>query len=141
MLLSAPPRYFDPNDLELVDRPDVDSVQLRAEMETLEKANRWLGAHQLMIESVSQMLSCRPPAALRVLDLGTGLADIPRVLVTWARRNGQAITITAMDGNPPRLDGNKFCVTGFGMNWNSLLLMAGTNQFTMSIGCTSGPAF
>ena len=99
MYLCAPPRYFDPNDSELVDRPDVDAAQLRAEMETLEKANRCLGAHHLMIESVRQLLGSRPPATLRVLDLGTGLADIPRALVTWARNNNQPITVTAVDGN------------------------------------------
>jgi 2-polyprenyl-3-methyl-5-hydroxy-6-metoxy-1,4-benzoquinol methylase len=37
---------------------------------------------------------------VRVLDLGTGLADIPRALVAWARQNGQPIAITAVDGNP-----------------------------------------
>jgi len=104
MPLCAPPRYFDPNDSELVDRPDVDQAQLRAEMETLEKANRWLGAHQLMLASVRQLLGSRPPATLRVLDLGTGLADIPRALVAWARKNNQPISVTAVDGNPKILN-------------------------------------
>jgi SAM-dependent methyltransferase len=104
MPLCAPPRCFDPNDLELVDRPDVDPAQLRKIMGTLATANRWLGAHQLMLESVRRLLGSRPPAVLHVLDLGTGLADIPRALVTWARRNRQPIAITAVDGNPQVLD-------------------------------------
>lgn len=104
MILCAPPRYFDPNDSELMDRPEVDPAQLRAEMEMLEKANRWLGAHRLMLESVRDMIGSHPPATLRVLDLGTGLADIPRALVTWARRDGQPIAITAVDGNPKILN-------------------------------------
>jgi len=82
-----------------MDRPDIDPTELRVEVEMLEKANRWLGSHVLMLESVRRLLASRPPATLRVLDLGTGLADIPRALVTWARRNGQPIVVTAVDGN------------------------------------------
>lgn len=104
MLLCSPPRHFDPNDLELIDRPDVDPAELRQEMETLENANRRLGAHILMLESVRRLLGSRPPDVLRVLDLGTGLADIPRALVTWARRNGLPIVVTAVDGNPKIMD-------------------------------------
>ena len=104
MRLFAPPRYFDPNDSELVDRPDVDPTQLREEMEALEKANRWLGAHHLILESVRQLLGSRSSSTLRVLDLGTGLADIPRALVTWARRNNLPIMVTAVDGNAKTLE-------------------------------------
>ena len=104
MPLCAPYRHFDPNDSELIDRPDVDPAELRKEMETLENANRWLGAHELMLESVRRLLGSRPPAMLRVLDLGTGLADIPRALVAWARQNGLPIVFTAVDGNPKILD-------------------------------------
>lgn len=100
MPLCAPPRHFDPNDSELIDRPDVDPAELRQEMATLENANRWLGAHVLMLESVRRLLGSHPPATLRVLDLGTGLADIPRALVTWARQNGLPIAVTAVDRNP-----------------------------------------
>jgi ubiquinone/menaquinone biosynthesis C-methylase UbiE len=104
MPLCAPPRHFDPNDPELIDRPDVDPAELRQEMKTLENANRWLGAQMLMLESVRRLLGSRPPATLRVLDLGTGVADIPRALVAWARRRGQPIVVTAVDGNPKILD-------------------------------------
>jgi SAM-dependent methyltransferase len=104
MPLCAPPRHFDPNDSELIDRPDVDPAELRQEMETLENANRWLGAHVLMLESVRRLLDSHPSGTLRVLDLGTGLADIPRALVAWARQNGLSIVVTAVDGNPKILE-------------------------------------
>jgi len=104
MSLRAPPRHFDPSDSEWLDRADTDAAQLQAELETLEKANRWLGGHQLMLQSVRQLLGSRPSAALRVLDLGTGLADIPRALVAWARRNDLPITVTAVDRNPKILN-------------------------------------
>lgn len=104
MSFRAPPRHFDPSDSELLDRPDVAPSEVRTIMETLEKANRHLGGHQLMVESVRQLLGSRRPARLRVLDLGTGLADVPRALVAWARQNDLAITVTAVDRNPKILD-------------------------------------
>ena len=104
MSLLAPPRHFDPNNSEFIDRPDLDPAILREEMELLEKVNRRLGAHQLMLENVRQLFGTQLPSTLRVLDLGTGLADIPRVLVAWARRNGLTIIITAVDVNPKTLD-------------------------------------
>ena len=104
MSFRAPPRHFDPSNTELLDRPDVAPAEVRKIMETLEKANRHLGGHQLMVESVRQLLGSRRPALLRVLDLGTGLADVPRALVAWARRIGQPITVTAVDRNQKILD-------------------------------------
>lgn len=104
MSFRAPPRHFDPSNTELLDRPDVAPAEVRKIMETLEKANRHLGGHQLMVESVRQLLGSRRPARLHVLDLGTGLADVPRALVMWARQSNQPITVTAVDRNPKILD-------------------------------------
>ncbi|HEY2328461.1 MAG TPA: methyltransferase domain-containing protein [Verrucomicrobiae bacterium] len=104
MSFRAPPRHFDPNESEFVDRADVDPAILREEMELLEKANRWLGAHRLMLEGVGRLLGPQFPSTLRVLDLGTGLADIPRALVAWARQNHLPVVITAVDMNPKTLD-------------------------------------
>jgi ubiquinone/menaquinone biosynthesis C-methylase UbiE len=36
---------------------------------------------------------------LRVLDLATGAADIPRAVVAWARKRGTKISVTAVDRN------------------------------------------
>src|SRR5215813_6692740 len=73
--LFAPARQFDPNEPELMDRPDVNKAWLREELEILQKINRF-GAHRLMLRYISQLL---PASAkeLTVLDLATGAADIP----------------------------------------------------------------
>ena len=40
----------------------------------------------------------------RVLDIGTGGADVPRALLAWARRDGLRVEVTAIDPDPRALD-------------------------------------
>ena len=94
----APSRRFDPNDPELMDRPDVNKAWLREELETLEKLNR-LGGHQLMLRYICHLLGSKNMGVLNVLDLATGAADIPRAIVSWARKKNLKIRVTAVDGN------------------------------------------
>src|SRR6478672_9761122 len=96
--LFAPARQFDPNEPELMDRPDVNKAWLREELQILEKLNR-LGAHRLMLGYVRQLLGLKGVGELTVLDLATGAADIPRAIVKWARDRGTKVRITAVDGN------------------------------------------
>jgi len=96
--LFAPARQFDPNEPELMDRPDVNKAWLREELQILEKLNR-LGAHRLMLGYIRQLLGLKGVGELTVLDLATGAADIPRAIVKWARDRGTKIRITAVDGN------------------------------------------
>jgi ubiquinone/menaquinone biosynthesis C-methylase UbiE len=96
--LFAPARQFDPNEPELMDRPDVNKAWLREELEILQKINR-LGAHRLMLRYIHQLLDSSKVEELRVLDLATGAADIPRAVVAWARKSGTKIKVTAIDGN------------------------------------------
>src|SRR5262245_42988767 len=96
--LFPPARQFDPNEPELMDRPDVNKTWLREELEILAKINRF-GAHRLMVRYIGQLLGPQKVQELSVLDLATGAADIPRALVAWARKNGTKIKVTAIDGN------------------------------------------
>jgi 2-polyprenyl-3-methyl-5-hydroxy-6-metoxy-1,4-benzoquinol methylase len=94
----VPTRQFDPNEPELMDRPDVKKAWLREELEILQKINRF-GAHRLMLRYINQLLDTSKVEGLSVLDLATGAADIPRAVVAWARKNGTKIKVTAIDGN------------------------------------------
>jgi hypothetical protein len=96
--LFGPDRQFDPNEPELMDRPDVNKAWLREELEVLEKLNR-LGGHRLILRYIRRLLHSRKVDALSVLDLATGAADIPRAIVAWARKQGLPIKVTAVDGN------------------------------------------
>jgi ubiquinone/menaquinone biosynthesis C-methylase UbiE len=96
--LFAPVRQFDPNEPELMDRPDVNKEWLREELETLERLNRF-GGHRLMLGYIQKLLENRKVESLNVLDLATGAADVPRAIVAWARKLGLKIRVTAVDGN------------------------------------------
>jgi ubiquinone/menaquinone biosynthesis C-methylase UbiE len=95
----APPRRFDPANPEFIDRPDTAVELLRDELRELEINNRRSGAHRTMIRRIEQFLPA-PNVTLRILDLGTGGADIPRAVATWARSRNVSVSITAVDGNP-----------------------------------------
>ena len=96
--LFVPARQFDPNEPELMDRPDVNKAWLREELEILQKINRF-GAHRLMVRYINHLLGSKKVEELSVLDLATGAADIPRAIVAWARKSGIKIKVTAVDGN------------------------------------------
>ena len=100
MSLFVPHRRFDTNQPELIDQPGVDQALLREELQILENFNQRLGGHRLMLHYVKQLVHSIETASLSILDLGTGAADIPRAIVTWARQRQLSIVVTAVDGNP-----------------------------------------
>ena len=95
------PRDFDPNEPELMDRPQPVSAELERDLDNLVALNRHFGSHRLLRRFLAGWL--RPDRAYRVLDLCTGAADLPRVMVDWARPRGIALHIDAIDAQPATL--------------------------------------
>src|SRR5215510_14083687 len=56
--LFAPARRFDPNEPELMDRPDVNKEWLREELQILQKINRF-GAHRLIVRYINHLLGSK----------------------------------------------------------------------------------
>jgi ubiquinone/menaquinone biosynthesis C-methylase UbiE len=52
-----------------------------------------------MLKYMEYLLGSKKANSLRVLDLATGAADVPRAIVAWARKSGTRIQVTAVDGN------------------------------------------
>ena len=100
MSLFAPPRRFNPEEPELLDRAGMDPALLREELQLLENANARFGGHQLALQYVQRFFDSSRLKSASILDLATGRADIPRAMVSWARQRGLSVTITAVDGNP-----------------------------------------
>src|SRR5207249_5437537 len=100
MKLLAPARRFDPAVPELIDRPGTDHQLLREELHVLEKLNRHFGAQSLAVQYVRRFVDWSGVKSLNLLDLATGMADIPRAIVTWCRQSKLPVTITAVDRNP-----------------------------------------
>jgi 2-polyprenyl-3-methyl-5-hydroxy-6-metoxy-1,4-benzoquinol methylase len=98
-ILLAPVRRFDPNHPDVLDQPGLDRALLREELRTLENCNRRLCGHDLAIHYVNRFVEASGAASLRILDMATGVADIPRAIAAWARQRQLPVEITAVDGN------------------------------------------
>lgn len=95
-------RRFDPNEPELMDRPQPVTPELEADLENLRRLNQYFGSHQLVRHFL--WLWLKPGRCYRILDLATGSADIPRMIADWARRRNIAVRIEAVDFNESTLE-------------------------------------
>jgi 2-polyprenyl-3-methyl-5-hydroxy-6-metoxy-1,4-benzoquinol methylase len=95
-------RAFDPQEPELMDRPQPVTPELEAYLRNLISLNRWFGGHRLVRKFLAQWLA--PDRSYRVLDLCTGAGDIPRLMVDWARPAGVKLSIDAVDANSSTLE-------------------------------------
>lgn len=83
---------------ELLDHPGDSSAELAGNLADLARLNRYFGTTCTIQAQLERLLArLDPRAPLRVLDLGTGGADIPVALVRWARRRGRRLRVLAVD--------------------------------------------
>jgi ubiquinone/menaquinone biosynthesis C-methylase UbiE len=80
---------------ELLDGPLDDPVTLSGNLRDLRRANRWLGGTRLSCRAVDTLL--RGAERARIIDVGTGAADIPLALLAFARRHDREWHVTALD--------------------------------------------
>jgi SAM-dependent methyltransferase len=90
-----------------MDRADVDPRHLAAALRHVAGVNRWLGARRALLRHLPAALPARrattpAPRPARVLDVGTGSADLPLALAGWARTR-RPLEITAVDRHPETL--------------------------------------
>jgi 2-polyprenyl-3-methyl-5-hydroxy-6-metoxy-1,4-benzoquinol methylase len=88
-------RRFEPDEPELMDRPQPVSPELEADLRNLRALNRYFGSYGLVRHFLRRWI--RPNDTLRLLDLATGSGDIPRLAVDFARKVGATVTIDAVD--------------------------------------------
>ena len=85
---------------ELMDDLDAPAAELTQSLSDIARLNR-IGGTQTMRRHVAPFLArLRPGETLRILDIGTGAADIPLALATWARRRGRRVRVTALEMHP-----------------------------------------
>ncbi len=97
-----PERRYGP---ELIDLPiDENSLsEYAGSLADIRKVNRFLGDYHAVLKYFTSLVSSDrrlQAGVVRVLDIATGSADIPAVIVKWARRKGIQIEVTAVDNNP-----------------------------------------
>jgi len=82
--------------IEMMDLPDADPAELARTLSDLAWINRWLGGSRLVCRHLSRLLEDRA-TSLRILDVATADADIPRAILRWGRRRNLSIEIEAVD--------------------------------------------
>ncbi|MCC6790817.1 MAG: methyltransferase domain-containing protein [Thermomicrobiales bacterium] len=81
-----------------MDGPELDPVELAANLRDIRRVNRWLGGTAIVLRLLPELLTGLPLGRpVRVLDLATGSADIPLAVAAWAERRGIPIEIVASD--------------------------------------------
>lgn len=81
-----------------MDRPDVDPETLRKSLAFIRRANNFFNYTAASIRHLERFSrGWRPGEAIRLLDVATGSADIPRAMLAWADRKGLDLRIVAVD--------------------------------------------
>ena len=91
-------RQFEPGEPELMDRPDATPAELERALTSLRGLNRWFGSYRLVMLFARRWIVAGD--RLRIADLATGSADIPRLVIDHARRIGARVQIDAIDFQP-----------------------------------------
>ena len=104
------PRNFDPAKPELMDRTREVTPAFERDMQNLVSINRQFGGHRLVRRYLEGWMNSG--RVYRVLDLCTGVADIPRMMVNWARSRDITLRVDAVDANPAVLSiGRRDCAS------------------------------
>ncbi|MEO8138385.1 MAG: methyltransferase domain-containing protein [Gemmatimonadota bacterium] len=74
---------------ELLDHPDADPAVVRESLRHIARSNRWFGGWWAVRRGLGRVLGTAPRTKpLTLLDVGTGLGDLPCAAVRWAGRRG-----------------------------------------------------
>ncbi len=95
-------RKFDPNELEIMDRPQGVTVELEKDLKNLRSLNRWFGSYALVRRFLQRWI--RTGDQLRIADLATGSGDIPRLIVDFARDVRAEVRVDAVDQQESTLE-------------------------------------
>src|SRR5919109_1518965 len=85
---------------ELLDDPAADPILVAETLRNIARANRWFGGTAAVRFGLSQALGRIPTGAtLTLLDLGTGLGDLPRAAVRWGASRGIRLVPVGLELN------------------------------------------
>lgn len=104
-------REFSADVPEFMDSPDAARAELEAALRSLRGLNRFFGSHRIVSRFMKRWI--RRGDQLSVLDLATGSADIPRLLVAHARKVGATVKVRAIDFQPSTIETAQRLSAGF----------------------------
>lgn len=85
---------------ERMDRPDAPPDELRRALADLRLVNRWLAGARPAVSTLFHILEELPDRPIRILDVGTGSADIPLRVAAAAARRSIDVCLVATDLHP-----------------------------------------
>jgi hypothetical protein len=78
--------------VELLDDPDAESSLVCESLRNIGRANRWFGGAAAVRFGLARACApCGPGHRFSMLDVGTGLGDLPRMAVAWGAERGMTI--------------------------------------------------
>jgi SAM-dependent methyltransferase len=95
---------------ELLDDPRAAPARVTESLYNIARANRWFGGAAAVRFGLEQALSAdQATGSLTLLDVGTGLGDLPRMAVAWAARRGITLRTVGLErhGVAARLAGRQ----------------------------------
>ena len=85
---------------ELLDDPAANPAAVAKSLRNIARANRWFGGATAVRYGLRRTLGAVPQGtALTLLDLGTGLGDLPQVAVRWGAERGIRIRPIGIERN------------------------------------------
>jgi 2-polyprenyl-3-methyl-5-hydroxy-6-metoxy-1,4-benzoquinol methylase len=85
---------------ELLDDPSADPVAVARSLHNIGRANRWFGGANAVRFGLARTLAGLPRGTtMTLLDLGTGMGDLPRVAVRWAASRGIRLVPVGLELN------------------------------------------
>jgi SAM-dependent methyltransferase len=85
---------------ELLDDPAADPAAVAESLRNLARANRWFGGAAAVRSGLARTLGHLPSGTtLSLLDLGTGLGDLPGVAVRWGATRGIRMVAVGIELN------------------------------------------
>ncbi|MGE0553505.1 MAG: methyltransferase domain-containing protein [Gemmatimonadales bacterium] len=85
---------------ELLDDLAAPSELVRRSLLDIARSNRWLGGAAAAWHGVDRLLAGRRPASLTLLDIGTGVGDIPAAVGRRLERRGTRVTSIGLERHP-----------------------------------------
>jgi ubiquinone/menaquinone biosynthesis C-methylase UbiE len=87
------------NQAELIDGADYTAAEFIENLDDLRRVNRYLGGQSALTRHLFPMIEATGLRRVRLLDVGTGSADIPARIVQWASCRGIEVEFVALDLN------------------------------------------
>ena len=86
--------------VELLDQPDADPAVVAQSLRNVARANRWFGGAAAVRFGLARTLAQVPAGStLTLLDLGTGLGDLPGIVVRWGAARGIRVVPVGLELN------------------------------------------